>query len=69
MYNPHSMYLLGKSIQADRLKEAEQWRLVKMARAQKAEKPESDRRASLRLSIAARSAIVIALAVALNIAG
>jgi hypothetical protein len=69
MYNPHSMYLLGKSIQADRLKEAEQRRLANLVRSQKAEEPGGNRSLSLGLSLAARTAIVIALAVVLNIAG
>ena len=77
MYNPHSMYLLGKSIQADRLKAAEQRRLVNLVRSQKAEEAGGNSDLSqglssesgLGLSLAARTAIVIALAVVLNIAG
>ena len=67
MYNPHSMYLLGKSIEADRLKEAENQRLINLARSQKAVEPRGDR--LMALSLAARTAIVLALAVVLNIAG
>ena len=67
MYNPHSMYLIGKSIEADRLKEAENQRLISLAESQEAEKSSDDR--LMALSLAARTAIVIALAVVLNIAG
>jgi hypothetical protein len=60
------MYLIGKSIQADRLREAEQQRLIDQAKANRPEEHGGDR--SVVLSIAARSAIVIALAIVLNIA-
>lgn len=65
MYNPHTMYILGKSIQADRLEEAERRRLIDQAKAHQAEERGGDR--SLALSLAARSAIVIALAIVLNV--
>lgn len=67
MYNPHTMYLVGKSIEAERLKEAEQQRLINLARSQKGDEPVGDR--GFAISLAARTAIVIALAVVLNIAG
>ena len=64
MHNPHSLYLISKSVQEDRLREAEQQRLINQARANQ---PES-RKADLALSVVARSVIVIALAIVLNIA-
>jgi hypothetical protein len=67
------MYLIGKSIQADRLKEAEQRRKANLVRSQNAEKPGDESGLSigqrLGLSLAARAGIVIALAVVLNFAG
>lgn len=66
MYNPYSMYLISKSIQADRLKEAEQQRLIDQVKAHQPEERGGDR--SLALSLAARTVIVIALAIVLNIA-
>jgi hypothetical protein len=66
MYNSYSMYLISKSIQEDRLKEGERQRLIYRAKAQQSEERGGDR--SLVLSLVARSAIVIALAIVLNIA-
>lgn len=67
------MYLVGKSIQADRQKAAEQRRKANLVRSQKAEKPTAESGLSvgqrLGLSLAARTGIVIALAVVLNFAG
>lgn len=37
MYNPYSMYLISKSIQADRRKEAQQQRMINLAEAQRSE--------------------------------
>lgn len=66
MFNPHSMYLVGKMIQADRMKEAERMRLLNEAKAhhEKGRAPDH----SLALNLAARTAIVIALAIVLNFA-
>ena len=65
MYNPHTMYLLAKYRQADHLKEAENWRLGQIAKANRSQKSQENGR--LILNLAGRSAIVIALAVVLNI--
>lgn len=66
MFNPHSMYLVGKMIQADRLKESERMRMLGEAKAHR----EKDRAAdhSLALNLAARAAMVVALAIVLNLA-
>ncbi len=66
MHNPHTMYLIAKYRQADYLKEAENRRLVQMAKGHRSQESQEDGR--LILNLAGRSAIVIALAVVLNIA-
>jgi hypothetical protein len=65
MYNPHTMYLVGKGIEADRVKAAARWRGIDRAKERQAETDESGRR--FVLSLAARTAIVVALAIALNV--
>ncbi len=67
MYNHYSMYLIGKSIQADRLKEAQQQRLINLAKAHHSDGRAQSRGVVLRLAV--RTAIVIALAIVLNFAG
>ncbi len=67
MYNPYSMYLISKSIQADRLKEAQQQRMINLAKAHRSEGRGQGRGLVLRL--AARTAIVITLAIVLNFVG
>jgi len=66
MYNPYTMYLIAKYRQADILKEAENRRLGQLAKANRSQESQEDWR--LILNLAGRSAIVIALAVVLNIA-
>lgn len=64
MFNPHSMYLIGKMIQADRLSEAERMRLLNEAKVQHERRRVADY--SLALNLAARAVMVIALAIVLN---
>lgn len=66
MFNPHSMYLIGKMIQADRLSEAERMRLLNEAKVQHERRRVVDY--SLALNLAARAVMVIALAIVLNFA-
>jgi hypothetical protein len=66
MFNPHSMYLVGKMVHEDRMAEAERMRLLNEAKAHH----EKERAAvhNLALNMAARAAVVIALAIVLNLA-
>lgn len=67
MFSPHSMYLVGKIIQADRIKEAEHMRLLNEAKAHHEMGRTADR--SLGLNLAALTVIVIALTAGVFLTG
>jgi D-alanyl-D-alanine carboxypeptidase len=67
MFSPQSMYLVGKMIQADRMKEAEHMRLVNEAKAHHEKERAADH--SLGLNLAALTVIAIALTVGVFLTG
>jgi hypothetical protein len=66
MFNPHSMYLIGKMVHEDRMAQAERMRLLDEAKAQHGKERAAAH--NLALNMAVRAAMVIALAIVLNLA-
>jgi hypothetical protein len=64
MYNPHTMYLIGKEREAEFIRQAEQRRQAKLAK-----KEDSQIDFGIVIGIAARVAILITLAIVVNVSG